>query len=568
MDSEPKSKGRNSIPSFTIIPSKEDTAKELAIARRLSNRGKIRALSEITEDPAETIHDEESPLKKRIGLNTINRSRKLPPINQLNNISEDLPKEPTIQAPLHKKVLFFQQFLNKLSKHSDVFELFIEQAEKQGILNNKKNAAQEYYKKFIHLSNAQRYKIHNRTPSPVANSLNKSSNSISCSSEEYNIHEDSIPSIPIKDIPLMRKELFNIKPRNDRVMNEDKSETSFSASSEKSKISRKSKNSLHGNSNVGNKLRKRAGIRNNILDKNSPRIIDIFRKISKSKPNEPLKHVKVTSSGFRGYLLERYPAEIVDKIMKNLDLSSPVTIDDYCTEIDKFLSLPDDKQLHFCFDLYDLNNDKYICYSDIYKLLTLQNGDIFDQDIVKIKNMFGLKKKKKISTPGFKKTHSRRGKRRYSINKSSDQSPDEDLIPRKKRVPHYHPEKSEALTFDDFLKIDFQYTKPQILNDFTVYICDYNIYEASGFIQPVEYISRKNSEQIVADMTLSAAEMEVIMKDPRFEYYVQLERAMELYPIKEHEILFSKFKFLKSDTMKKIRVISKDSILEKFVRSM
>jgi Ca2+-binding EF-hand superfamily protein len=565
MDLEPKSKGRNSIPSFTIIPSKEDTAKEFAIARRLSNPGKIRVLSEITEDPAETIHDEESPLKKRIELNTINRSRRLPVINKLPNISEALPKEATIQAPLHKKVLFFKQFLSKLSKHSDVFELFIEQAEKQGILNNKKNAAQEYYKKFIHLSNAQRYKIHNRTPSPLASSLNKSCDNMSFSSEEYNIHDDSTPSIPIKDIPLMRKELFNIKSR---VMNEDKSETSLSASSEKSKISKISKSSIHGSSNVGNKLRKRAGIRNNILDKNNPRIIDIFRKISKSKPNEPMKHLKVSSSAFRGYLLERYPSEVVDKLMKGLDLSSPVTFDDYCTEIDKFLSFPDDKQLYFCFELYDLNNDRYICYSDIYKLLTLQNGDIFDQDIVKIKNMFGLKKKKKISTPGYKKTHSRRGKRRHSINKNGDPSPEEDLVPRKKRVPHYHPEKSEALTFDDFLKIDFQYTKPQILNDFTVYICDYNIYEANGFIQPVEHISRKNSEQIVADMTLSAAEMEVIMKDPRFEYYAQLEKAMELYPVREHEILFSKFKFLKSDTMKKIRVISKDSLLQKFVRSI
>ena len=81
----------------------------------------------------------------------------------------------------------------------------------------------------------------------------------------------------------------------------------------------------------------------------------------------------------------------------------------------------------------------------------------------------------------------------------------------------------------------------------------------------MEHISRKNSEQIVADMTLSAADMEVIMKDPRFEYYAQLEKAMELYPVKEHEMLFSKFKFLKSDTMKRIRVISKDSMLEKSI---
>lgn len=564
MDSEPRSKLKNNIPTFSLVSLKDDKSKDLNNSRKLSNRARLRALSEITEDPAETVHEEENrSFRKRNTILSNYKPHLIPPINAFHNIIEETPRNLPLLQPLHKKILFFQQFLNKLSKHSDVFEFFIENAEKQGILDKKKNVATDYYKKFIHISNAQRYKKHNRTPSPLAESACRSSDNYSSNSEEYDIHDDKIPSIPIKDIPLMRKEILNIKPKARKHISEDRSETSFSASSDRSKLSKKS---LKGNSQSGSKLRKRAGIRNNLLDKNNPKIIEIFRKISKSKPNEPLKHLKVTGSGFKSYLSERYPIEIVEKMMKSVDLSSPVSIEDYCTEIDKFLSIPDEKQLYFCFELYDLNNDKYICYSDIYKLLCLQNGDIFDQDLVKIKNMFTLKKKKKISTPGYKKSHSRKGKRRYSINKNSDCTQDEDLLPRKKRVPHYHPEKSEALTFDDFLKIDFQFTKPQILNDFTVYISDYNIYEANGFLQHVEYLSRKNSEQIVADMTLSAAEMENIMKDPRFDYYVHLEKAMELYPIKEHEVLFSKFKFLKSDVMKKIRVISKDSMLEKFVR--
>jgi Ca2+-binding EF-hand superfamily protein len=39
--------------------------------------------------------------------------------------------------------------------------------------------------------------------------------------------------------------------------------------------------------------------------------------------------------------------------------------------IEKFLSNSGDKHLFFVFDLIDLNQDRYICFKDLYKALSM-----------------------------------------------------------------------------------------------------------------------------------------------------------------------------------------------------
>jgi hypothetical protein len=49
-------------------------------------------------------------------------------------------------------------------------------------------------------------------------------------------------------------------------------------------------------------------------------------------------------------------------------------------------------------------------------------------------------------------------------------------------VPYIHPKKPEALTFEDFIKIDFFGGRPEFVIDVAKYISGYNLYENMGVL--------------------------------------------------------------------------------------
>ena len=211
-------------------------------------------------------------------------------------------------------------------------------------------------------------------------------------------------------------------------------------------------------------LRHLSAIKPPALDKNDPELKDKFASICK---NNCSKYPKLEVENYREYLVSRYPEFLVETMMKHLDLKN-TTFEDFCNEIDKLINSTKDKQLCVVFDIFDTNKDKYICFEDIFNLITARKSNIYDSDLIKIKDTMELKKKGMIPTikqPNKNKQRSPVPSVSAEIQQKEEQA---------KKLPHYNPNKPEAITIDDFKKVPFGH-KPQFLRDWLLYLCNYDI---------------------------------------------------------------------------------------------
>lgn len=327
-----------------------------------------------------------------------------------------------------KRVAFFQSFLNKLKEFPDIFEEFAKEASLRNVIKPSISKRSEYYYKHIHLQNSQKYRSISRTPVPAMN--------YSLEFDETKRFKNNTPlGFTSNEQPLL-KDLIKL-PAFAKVFNQfhQNFDTTSRASSRKS-------------SRPTSKLR-RFNRKQNFLDRTKPKLIYLYQEMC-GTPKITLKLCRLSSFSFYQYLCRRYPKEISESIVKHFDFKNG-TFEEFCGEIDKFIGSPDEKHLSFCFDLFDFNKDKYVCYQDAYYAMKIREEDYYDNDLIKLNKMFDLKKQGKIPT----KKPSRRSRRRKSVFSVTSETDDEEEEKRKNsKIPHYNLEKPEALTVEDFSKIE------------------------------------------------------------------------------------------------------------------
>jgi Ca2+-binding EF-hand superfamily protein len=293
------------------------------------------------------------------------------------------------------------------------------------------------------------------------------------------------------------------------------------------------------------------------LDKNNESLIQIFKIICRYSERGSKK---VSSSGFKAYLATRYPESFAETISKYFNFGDGVILDAYIGEFERFLSQSDDRLLYFVFDVFDSNRDHYLCYADTFVMISQAKEDCYNRDLAKLKQMFTLKKSK--NAPG----RSMKRERRPSIYNSSHE--DEESRARRKKVPYINSSRPEALTFEDFARVEFG-GKPQFYGDFLKYCCSILPQEATSLTTSL--ISRQNTEDFLAEASLSISAFNMLSKDERAGYFKELVRPTQADIISnfthaEAQVLMAKFKILKaSGTARKM--LSRDSVLTNFVRS-
>lgn len=298
------------------------------------------------------------------------------------------------------------------------------------------------------------------------------------------------------------------------------------------------------------------------LAQNRSALEEIFRKICGVEGNADVRTLKATPQAFSAYLNARYPGHMTTLIVSFFKFTGNKSFTDYLYDLEKVLNQREDRVSKLAFDCFDFNQDKYICSRDAFAAIAERLEDCYDHDLVKIKGMFAMKRNRMVPT---KKERGRVGSRMSSRGgeiMSSGES--------KRRMPHYHPTKPEAIIFTDFQKIEFSGGKPQLILDIFNYICGISLQDFNpfgfGFAGPAD---RPPSEELIAESYLSRELEQQLQSDPRLDYYTELvtstqTAAMDAFPSPEEcHLLLHKFQQLRCQELVSA-VISESSIVKNF----
>ena len=427
------------------------------------------------------------------------------------SVSPDLPKSP--------RSLFLIEFLNKVVRFPKVFNGFVNRASDLGCLAGKRSE-----KPKIRLNQSQKLVKH-----VIDSDLEESS--------------------------ILSQEDFTKKPATARKgiifshlwrFQKNKNESPQTASSTGSSVRRVAT----GTANVSNfrSLRRRL-----TLKPNDPDFIKIFRRISGEK-------AKISNDEFRAYLLTRYPGPMVDSMLKFFNFKY-TSFDDYVSEMNRFVAMGEERHLNFCFELFDLNKDRRINYQDTFKAMEIRTGSHYDEDLIMILEMFDIKAAGSVKGKGARVERRRSTfsliKDEHKNAEAKDLKDLKDLKEEKKAKP-----KNVAINYTEFSMIKFN-VRPQILQDFLKFTCNYEFLTERNALQPTH--GAKESEVIVMDMNLNPEANDKLMKSDKYEYYCALDSAMGLFGKAQLEDLLKKFKFLQSDERLRLKVINKQSMIEKLV---
>mmetsp|Transcript_9856 Transcript_9856/g.19519 ORF Transcript_9856/g.19519 Transcript_9856/m.19519 type:complete len:712 (+) Transcript_9856:3126-5261(+) len=284
------------------------------------------------------------------------------------------------------------------------------------------------------------------------------------------------------------------------------------------------------------------------LDKGNETLKQIFKTICKYGERGVKK---VTQAAFKSFLSARYPEAFVDTISRYFSFGDGVIFEAYIGEFEKFLSVPDDRLLYFVFDVFDTNRDHYLCFADTFLMISQRKSDCYDRDLLKLKQMFYLKKSRNAprKQPG--------GRRNSFYNQIGE---DEESRAKRKKVPYYNPDRPEALTFEDFTRVEFG-GKPQFFQDFLKYTCAITPSDAFGTLNSI--ISRQNTEDVLAEASLSLGAYNLLAKDERAGYFKELQEIISQFSHAESQVILSKFRVLKaSGTARKM--LSRESVRRNF----
>lgn len=419
-------------------------------------------------------------------------------------------------SSLSSRSQFFLTFLQKLSKHPKVFTLFVFQ-----VLGKSMKAAK---KKKIKIRLNQSVK----TVKKILDSELSSSVGDSVASSET-----------LKKPKTIRKGLLFT---NNWRFEKKKKEIPQTASSSGSSVLRT------GTSVITNI---RSFRRRMTLNTTDPGLIKIFKKISQDRQ-------KISNDDFRNFLCTRYPVLVAETMSKAFSFKYS-NIEEYSIEMNKFILMGEERHLNFCFEIFDFNKDKKINYQDTFKAMEIRTGNHYDDDLVLIQEMFDIK------NSGILKLNKGKPLRRKStfglINEEKKKKEEEEI---EKKIDKKKYNKNASINYTEFCMIKFN-VRPQILQDFLKFTCNYDYLLEKGYVQRPPSHKGRESENIVVDMNLNPEYAESLMKSDKYEYYCALDSAMLLFKKPQLEDLLKKFKFLQSDDRLRLKVITKQSMVEKLV---
>ena len=287
-----------------------------------------------------------------------------------------------------------------------------------------------------------------------------------------------------------------------------------------------------------------------ILDKNSIILFDKFKLVAGAVDNTH-RDYKLNWDKYKEFLLYRYPPEMTELMLKWLYHGMSVNFDGWIQDMQKFINYGNEKHFKLAFELYDFNRDRYICTNDAFHAISLDNSQIFDTDIVKIRQAFVMKTNNELSDSLSPK------RKNLKKNSKAFMSADEEI---KFKVASVHTTKPEALTLDDFFKINFNQGKPQIILDLIKYLTDIDLTEYNSDTEKSQ--KRKRSEDIVEEMIINSYAREKLLNDPNYPYYHDLENLIIQFPENQSKFIIEKYHEMSFRTSTKSNEISSQSVIE------
>ena len=69
----------------------------------------------------------------------------------------------------------------------------------------------------------------------------------------------------------------------------------------------------------------------------------------------------MTKGKMKAHLSKKYKGKIAEKVLTYLDLSMPLDYTGFCDMLEKLLNVVPDKLKRMAFNVFDFNEDKFIC---------------------------------------------------------------------------------------------------------------------------------------------------------------------------------------------------------------
>ncbi|OMJ69725.1 hypothetical protein SteCoe_32490 [Stentor coeruleus] len=486
-----------------------------------------------TTEPSKFFFNDLLCLNERSESHYWRKELKLEKIDEITEFSEDsiietVPVEETPKSKFHEEKAiinshrssFLIYFLQTLCRHSKIYSYFVSEGIDNQILMPSRRKR-----------GSSRSKLNMTAPITLKDALKARSEDTISSDHNSSIISQEI-SFPVSKSS--RKAIIYKRPIFSYVNKThiDSSETSSIRSLSTGKSSRL------------NILRRRV-----TLKSADPKLKKIFNSITDN-------HSRMTSEFFFKYINQKYPNHVCEVLMDFFDFKS-WNFHEYVTEMNKFISQGEEKHLRLCFKLFDFDKDEKISYKDTFMAMKFRKENIYDSDLVEIMKTFELKKQGKLKCLKGKIL---RRKSTFSLLKEIEEQCDKPIISVNESFVTIDP----AINLKEFFMIKF-HGRPQILLDIFLYIAGYNFMLDKGLVERSPMHSSKNSENIVVEMNLNPEFNDIIRKSDKYDYLCHLDSSMRLYKKSQLDDLLKKFKFLQSKERFKIRIITKQSMIENFV---
>ena len=230
-----------------------------------------------------------------------------------------------------------------------------------------------------------------------------------------------------------------------------------------------------------------------LVDKHT--VTEKYREICGLSSGCEIRTARLSADRFRGYLEQRYPCEMTDIMVRLLDFTTSKSPPQYFTEIERLITLRDDRLLQAAFDMFDLDKDKLITTKDAFHAIEKRLFDTYDSDLVKLQRVLQIKK-------GMNEGEGRR----------------------------------EGITYSEFKRLDFVGSRPQVIVDFIQYVSGLNVWQLAGYVQPYSRLKKEAGEELSANC----------FSAERYIYLTSLVRTMQenvmsCYPDKHKEALLARF---------------------------
>lgn len=285
------------------------------------------------------------------------------------------------------------------------------------------------------------------------------------------------------------------------------------------------------------------------LQANNAKLRETFEEITKKRP-------KMQIEDFKSYLNKRYHPSITETINNSFNFRLG-SFDDYLNEFNKLIVASEIRHLEFCFNIFDFNKDKQIDCKDAFTALEHRTGNYYDNDLRLIIEMFDLKKEGKLNSLKLRR------KSTLSLINERLKRRKKDIFAFLKRDPNAH--ENIFLTFKEFCLIKFT-GRPQFFLDFIEYMTGYNFLKERGLLRQIPVAVSRGSEFVINNMQSNDEYFRTICRNEKYDYYVQLESALNLFSPSQSQDIIKKFKYLQFEEKLKYKVITKSSMVQKLVK--